>query len=76
MNRFLRTKNTDEVTILIPIEDIKEIVLYDKEEHLTSGSFTIMIFVKDEHTAAGREDYEDVEVARLRFDTIDSILNS
>lgn len=74
MNRFLRTINIDDCKILIPIETITEVILYDKVED--DCNYIILIFVKGESTAAGREEYENVDIARLRFDKIERELNN
>lgn len=73
MNRFLSTRNTDDTLILIPIDTIIEVALHsdsDRETH------RINIFVKDETLAAGMEDYASADIAKLRFDHIESILNT
>lgn len=69
---FLKTKNIDDYLILIPVNCISEIILYDKPND--DDEYSIIMFSKDEHVALAREDYDDVEVARLRFETIAGML--
>lgn len=69
---FLKTKNIDDYFILIPVDRISEVILYDKPND--TDEYSILIFSNDEDTAIAREDYDDVETARMRFEAIGGML--